>query len=319
MIQSAIRRTLVSALMLLLVSILVFIVLRLLPGDPLITRFGATPGVDPAVLAGIRHQLGLDRPIPIQYISWLGAAVHGDFGQSYFSQYPVTQLIEQRLAPTVELTVVAILLNLAISLPAGVIGAVYPRSVLGRGVQIFISIGMALPQFLMGVLLILIFSVRLGWLPTRGYVAFADDPLRSLEFVLMPAATLAILGAPQIVRYLRASMLEALGAPFVRTATGKGVSRWRVVLGHALPNALLPSLTMVGLMVGYTLGGVVVVEYVFGWPGLGSLAVEAVIQRDYAVLQAIIILVAAMFLATNLVVDLLYTVIDPRLRSRSLA
>lgn len=302
--------------MLLLVSILVFIVLRLLPGDPLITRFGATPGVDPAVLAGIRHQLGLDRPIPVQYLSWLAGAVHGDLGQSYFSQYPVTWLIQQRLGPTIELTVVAIALNLMISVPAGILAAVFPRSAIGRGVLVFISIGMALPQFLMGVLLILVFSVRLGWLPTRGYVAFTDDPVRSLEYVLMPAATLAVLGAPQIIRYLRASMLESLAAPFVRTAEGKGVPRWRVILWHALPNAFLPSLTMVGLMVGYTLGGVVVVEYVFGWPGLGSLAVEAVTKRDYAVLQAVVVLVAATFLATNLAVDLLYGVIDPRLRNR---
>jgi peptide/nickel transport system permease protein len=308
-----------SVALLFIVSILLFVVLRLLPGDPVITRFGATPGANPAALEAISRELGLDKPIPVQYVIWLDGALRGDFGISYFNQYPVSLLIEQRLGPTVELTVVAILLNLAISIPAGILSSVFPNGLVGRAVLVFISIGMSLPQFVLGVMLILVFSVGLNWLPTRGYVAFLDDPARSLSLVLMPAATLAILGAPQIVRYLRASMIEALSSPFVRTAKGKGVGRSGVVLRHALPNALLPTLTMIGLMVGYTLGGVVVVEYVFGWPGLGSLAVEAVIKRDYQVLQAIVVLVAAIFLVTNLATDLLYGAVDPRLRRQASA
>lgn len=303
--------------MMFLVSILVFVILRILPGDPLVTRYGAVPGIDPAVLAAIRHQLGLDQPILIQYTSWLTGVLHGDLGHSYFSQFPVAVLIGQRIGPTVELTVVAILLNVLISVPAGILAGVYPRSAIGRAVQIYVSVGMSVPQFLLGILLIIVFSVRLGWLPTRGYVSIFDDPIHSLEYALMPAGTLAILGAPHIIRYLRASMLEALDASYVRTAVGKGLPRSRVVLLHAFPNAMLPSLTMLGLLVGYTLGGVVVVEYVFGWPGIGSLAITAESQRDYQVLQAVVVLIAATFLLTNLTVDLLYGVIDPRLRNQS--
>lgn len=319
MLLSAVRRAAISAAMLVAVSLLVFVTWRLLPGDPTITRFGATLGVTSETLAATRHQLGLDQPVWLQYWQWLVGVLHGDLGQSYFSQFSVTTLIEERAGPTIELAIAGTLLNIAISIPAGIVAGVYPRSLAGRAVNAYVSVGMATPQAFLGILLVLVFGLRLGWFPLRGYVAFSDDPLSNLTYVFLPAATLAIAGAPIVIRFLRASIVEVLASRFVRTAIGKGLPRYKVVWLHVLPNALLPALTMLGIIVAYTLGGVVVVERIFGWPGLGSLAVDAVAQRDYGIMQAIVVITAATFLATNLAVDLAYLAIDPRLRNQSRA
>lgn len=303
-----------SALMLALTSILIFVTLRVIPGNPVITRYGATRGVDPRALEELMRQLGLDKPIPIQYLDWVGGVVRGDFGVSYFSQFSVTTLIGQRLWPTLELAAFALVIALLISVPAGIIAGIRPNSLIDRAVSGFATMGLAVPPFVLAIILIAIFAVRLNLLPAQGYVDFAEDPRKNLTLVILPAVTLAIVAAAPIVRFLRASILETIVSPYIRTAEGKGLLWRQVVLRHALPNALVPTVTVVGLIVGYMLGGVVVIEYVFGWQGLGALAVDAVLKRDYAVLQSVVLLVAAIFILVNLFVDLLYGVIDPRLR-----
>ena len=303
-----------SALMLALTSILIFVTLRVIPGNPVITRYGATRGVDPRALEELMRQLGLDKPIPIQYLDWVGGVVRGDFGVSYFSQFSVTTLIGQRLWPTLELAAFALVIALLIAVPAGIIAGIRPNSLVDRAVSGFATMGLAVPPFVLAIILIAIFAVRLGLLPAQGYVDFAEDPRKNLTLVILPAVTLAIVAAAPIVRFLRASILETIVSPYIRTAEGKGLLWRQVVLRHALPNALVPTVTVVGLIVGYMLGGVVVIEYVFGWQGLGALAVDAVLKRDYAVLQSVVLLVAAIFILVNLFVDLLYGVIDPRLR-----
>lgn len=300
--------------MLLMVSVLIFAVLRLLPGDPVLTRFGSTPGVDPAQIEELRRSAGLDKPLVTQYYEWISGLVRGDLGESYFNQFSVGTLIAQRLPSTVELMVLVVILSVAIALPLGVISALRPHGVVDRALATVSAAGMAMPPFLVGVLFIVIFAVELRWLPARGSVPLAEDPVAHFQHLLLPSLTLAVAAAPLLLRFLRSSMVEVLSSTYIRTAEGKGASRWRVVVHHALRNALIPSLTMLGLIVGYTLGGVVIIEYVFGLKGLGSLAVEAVFNRDYAVLQSVTLLISAMFILTSLVVDLLYGVLDPRLR-----
>jgi len=300
--------------MLALTSLLIFVTLRVIPGNPVITRYGATRGVDPKALEELMRQLGLDKPIPIQYLDWIGGVIKGDFGVSYFSQFSVTTLIGQRLGPTVELAAIALALALLISIPAGIIAGVRPNSLIDRALSAFATVGLAIPPFVLAIILVVIFAVGLKLLPAQGYVDFSENPGKNLTLVLLPSVTLAIVAAAPIVRFLRASILETIQSPYIRTAEGKGLLWRQVVLRHALPNALVPTVTVVGLIVGYMLGGVVVIEYVFGWQGLGALAVDAVLKRDYAVLQSVVLLVAAAFILVNLLVDLLYGVIDPRLR-----
>src|SRR5690554_3244721 len=282
--------------MLVATSLLVFIVLRLLPGDPIITRLGATPGVDAEAIARLRSEAGLDLSVWQQYMNWIGGLFRGDFGQSYFNQFSVTDLIAMRMPATLELTALSILVACLIAVPAAVVAALRPLGRVDRLITAVSTAGMALPQFLIGIALIGVFSVTLRWLPARGYVPFEQDPGENLLRMILPALTLAIASAPLLIRFLRSSMIEALSSPYIRTARGKGVSRWGVVIRHGLRNALIPSLTMLGLVVGYTLGGVVIIEYVFGIPGLGSLAIDAVFKRDYAVLQSVVLLISGMFI-----------------------
>ncbi len=250
-----------------------------------------------------------------QYLRWLGDIFTGDFGQSYFSQFSVTELIDRRIGPTLELTAVSIVFSLLIAVPLAVFCSLRRGSWLDRAVTTGSTVGLALPQFVLGILLILVFAVELQWLPARGYIPFNEDPGENVRRMILPALTLAIAAAPLILRYLRASMIEVLDSSYIRTAEGKGVPHRRVVIAHALRNALLPGLTMLGMVIGYTLGGVVIVEYVFGIPGLGSLAVESVFKRDYAVLQSVVLLICALFILTTLVVDILSEFLDPRLRT----
>jgi peptide/nickel transport system permease protein len=308
-----VRRVLVSSVLLLLTMTFLFVALRLIPGDPTAIRAGQ-PGVTQEQLDAERHALGLDRPIVEQYGRWVGNALRGDFGKSYFSLAPTTELIKGRVGATLELALVSLLLALAIAVPAAVAVAIRPYSAVDRAVSAFTSAGMAIPTFWFGIILISVFSVRLGWLPTRGYVSPTEDLARNARLILLPAVTLAVVLAAPIVRFLRASLLETTSMDYVRTAHGKGLLWRNVVIRHALPNALLPTLTFVGLIVGQLLGGVVVVEYVFGWPGLGSLAIDAVTKRDYSVLQGVVLLGAIAFILSTLIVDLVSFLLDPRLR-----
>lgn len=309
------RRVGMSALMLVLASLLIFVVLRVLPGDPVTTMVGQSEGIDSSQLAQLRHGLGLDRPLVVQYGSWVAGVVTGHFGTSYFSHEPVQTLMGGRIFPTVELTVAALLLALVVAVPAAVFGAMHPRGVVDRSATAFASLGMSLPAFLAALGLIIVFAVKLRVLPTRGYVSLFSDPLQNLKLVAMPAASLAFTACAPIMRFLRGSLAEASAAPYIRTAEGKGMLRPSAIRKHATPNALIPTLTIVGMTVGRLLGGVVIIEYIFSWPGLGTLIVDSVFKRDYAVLQTSILFAAGAFIVTTLCVDLLYGVLDPRLKA----
>jgi peptide/nickel transport system permease protein len=309
-------RVATSVLMLVATSIIVFVVLRALPGDPVLTRLGTTQGVSEATIERLRSQLGLDHSVVAQYFDWVGGLLHGDLGTSYFSQFSVSELISKRIGVTLELTIVSVALSVAIAVPTAIAAALRPHGWIDRTVSALSSLGMAFPPFVAAIFLLLVFSVQLHWLPARGYVSLAEDPVENVRRMILPALSVAIVATPLIVRYLRSELVEALGSAYVRTAEGKGVPRLRVVLRHALRNALLPALTSVGLIFGYTLGGAVLVEYVFGLPGLGSLAVESALKRDYAVLQSVVVLLCAGLIVTTLVVDLTAHSLDPRLRTR---
>jgi peptide/nickel transport system permease protein len=300
--------------MLVATSVIIFVVLRALPGNPVITRLGANSGVSPGEVARLRRQLGLDEPIAVQYWHWIAGAVRGNFGRSFFSQFSVTQLIAQRLPATLELTIASVLITLILAVPAAVLGAVRRGGLLDRLGALLSSFGIALPPFVSGIILLVVFGVHLRLLPSAGYVAISTNLGQNLRHMVLPALTLSIAQAPLVFRYLRTQLIEELSSAYARTAEGKGAPRRRVVFRHALRNALIPALTMLGLIVGYALGGVVVVEYVFGIGGLGSLAITSATERDYAVLQSIVLLVSATFITVSLLVDLAVQALDPRLR-----
>ena len=315
MSRYVLRRVVTSLGLVVLSSVLIFVVMRVIPGDPTLTKLGGTiKDVDPRALDAVRHELGLDRSLPAQYVDWVGGIFRGDFGRSYFSQFPVTTLISQRIGATVELAAMAMLIGLAIAVPAATLGAIWRNRFADSALSAFAALGMATPAFVTGIILIVLFGLKLGWLPTQGYVSFQHHPLESIRSTLLPAITLGISVAAPTLRILRASLLEVGSASYIRTAQGKGLLRYQVVLRHLLPNASIPALTTVGVILGHLLGGAVVVEYVFARVGLGTLLVDSVFQRDYGVLQALVLLAAIAFIAASLVVDLLYGLIDPRLR-----
>jgi peptide/nickel transport system permease protein len=309
------RRFGASCLLLIFTSIVIFVVLRVIPGDPTSVKLGL-PGVTPEQVEQLRHELGVDQPIVVQYVEWLGGAVRGDFGRSYFSDFPTSTLIGSAIGPTLELALAAMLIVVLMAVPASVVMVVKPRSLVTRILSAYASISMALPAFWLGVMLITVFSIRLGWLPSRGYTSLFADPIQNLKFLILPAITLAVVVSGPVIRFLYASLQEELTADYVRTAQGKGLG-WRdVAVHHALPNGLLPTLNFVGIMTGSLLGGVVIIEWVFGWPGLGALAVNSISVRDYSVLQGVVLIASAAFIFVTLVVDVLTFFIDPRLRSR---
>ncbi len=282
---------------------LVFAALRL-SGDPAATMLPGDASVDE--LGALRRQLGLDRPLWLQYIQFLGGALSGDFGTSFRHQQPALPLVLERLPATLELAGAALLLAVALALPLGILAAVYRGRVVDVAAMAFAVVGQATPYFWMGIMLILIVSVELGWLPTSGR--------GGLERLILPAITLGTHFAASLARLTRTSMLEVLGQQFVTTARAKGLSEWSVVLAHTLKNAAVPVITLIGLQFGTLLGGAVVTETIFAWPGVGRLAVQSVFVRDYPVVQAGVFVLALTFVAINLLVDLLYGVLDPRIR-----
>jgi len=303
-----------SAMIIVASSILVFLVLRVLPSDPVLARLGASTGVDPEVIARLRAEAGLDDPIISQYLSWLGGVLHGDLGSSYASQIPVAQIIAERLPVTLELTFLAMLTVVLVSIPLALAAVFRGRSIADKAIGFLTSLGISVPLFVVSLILILVFASTLGWLPSRGYVPLTEDPVQNLKLMILPVASLAFAASPLLIRHMRESMSEAESEPYVRTAVGKGAVRARVLLQHILRSSLVPTLTMLGLIVGYTLAGTVVAEYVFGLPGIGSLALEAALKRDYAVLQSVVILIVFMFVITTLIVDIVNGLIDPRVR-----
>ena len=294
------------------VSVLVFSLVHLVQGDPVRLSLGTR--FSQSTYLALRHRDGLDLPLLQQYLQWAGHALTGDLGVSFRSGEPVAGLISARLPATLTLAFAAIVVALIIALPLGTLSALHPRSLIDRFASVISQIGISVPDFWLSIVLILVFAGTLGWLPSGGYVPLFGDPLGWLQRLILPAVAAGVVSGSVITRFVRSSVLEALGQDHVRTAMSKGLPSRQVLSWHVLRNALLPLVTVTGVQLAYLLSGVVVVEIVFSWPGLGQLSLQAVQARDLPVLQGAILLFAFVFLVINLVVDLLYSRIDPRIR-----
>ena len=308
------RRALSSSIVLATSLIFVFLSIRILPGDPVLAQLGAATKVTPEALQMLREEAGLDRPLLVQLFAWLSQAFRGDLGVSYISQFPVTQLVAERLPVTLELTFFIIVLSCNFALILAPLSTLKPGGILDRLIGSLTSIGLSIPGFVFGIIFILIFSLTLQWLPSLGFVPIKENLGQNLQLMIMPSITGALTATPYLVRYLRASMLEIKQSSFIRTAEGKGLSDSRILFRHILPNSLVPTLTMLGLIVGYTLSGVIIIEYMFGLPGIGSLAIEGAFKRDYAVIQGVSLVIISLFILTTLLFDILCGLVDPRLR-----
>ena len=309
------RRVLLAVPTLLLASIAIFLLLRLSPGDPATIVAGGD--ATPEQVAAVRHDLGLDQSLIVQYFTWLNRALHGNFGLSLIGKYPVWDQIARAYPATLELTAAALLLALILAVPTGIVAALRPRSWIDRAIGALNAFAIGIPNFLLGILLILAFALTVPILPVGGRVAVTEDPGAGLKTLALPAITLAIGVAAVLSRFIRGAMLEVLGEDFVRTARAKGLGERAVVSRHALRNALIPVVTVLGLQIGRLLGGAVIVEAVFAWPGMGRLAVQAILTRDYTIVQATLLLLVTAFVVINLLVDIAYGLIDPRVRVRT--
>jgi len=308
------RRLLATALTLLGVSVLVFGMVRLVPGTIVEQLLGQAAMGSPEVLASFRRFFGLDRPAHLQYIDWLGGALRGDLGVSWLSGKPVLALFLERLPVSAELALLAVGWSLLLGVPLGTASAMWRGGARDGAIRVGATLGLSLPAFWQGTVLILLFSVYLGWMPSLQWVSLARNPAANLATMALPALTLGTATAAMITRMSRSSMLDVLGREYIRTARAKGVSERRVTFHHALRNALIPVVTVAGVQLGYIVGGIVVVEDVFTLPGVGRLLLDAIFQRDYPVVQGVILLLGAIFMTLNLCVDLLYAALDPRLR-----
>ncbi|HSU05220.1 MAG TPA: ABC transporter permease [Acetobacteraceae bacterium] len=297
---------------LLLVSVLVFLLQQLMPGDP--ARVIAGEEQDPQAIAQIRAELWLDRPLPVQYVHWLGKLLHGDLGYSWRNREPVAQLVKEKLPVTLQLSGMAFIIAVLIGVPAGVIAAVERNRAWDYIANAIGLAGLSTPTFWLGIMLILLVSVHLGWLPPSGYVPLTQDWVQSLATTIMPAFVLGNAIAAILMRHTRSAMLTALGQDYVRTARAKGLAELVVITRHALRNALIPVVTLGALELGTLLSGAVLTEQVFSIPGFGKLIVDAVFNRDYPVVQGVVLVTAFLYVALNLIADVLYVVINPRLR-----
>jgi peptide/nickel transport system permease protein len=306
------RRLLQAIPVVILASIGVFLMLHLLPGDPALMVAG--PDASPQTVEAVRQDMGLNQPLPVQYFIWVEHVLRGDLGKSILSKLPVSQLIMQRAPATLELALAGEILTVLIGIPLGVIAAVKQRSKADWGITSFISLGLAVPNFWLGILLIILFAVVLGWMPPGGRGDFSRDPWMALKFIALPAITLALPAAMNLSRLTKASVLEVLYEDYVRTAWAKGLDGKRVVVGHVLRNSLIPVITAVGLEFGRLLGGSIIVESVFAWPGLGTLMLTSIGNRDYVIVQAGLLLLVMVFITVNLLTDIAYGFLDPRIR-----
>lgn len=317
MLEFLARRVAISLVTLLVISLVVFTGVRMIPGDP--ARVLAGTEADEAGLEEIREKYGLNEPIPVQYLRWMGLALTGDLGESIRTREPVVGTIAGKLPITLELACLSLLLAVAIAIPAGVFAAVRRNTgwdVLVSGLSLG---GLSVPNFWLGIMLILLLSVRLGWLPASGYVSLTADPLGNLQRMLMPAFVLGTGLAAVLMRQMRNSMIEVLGADYIRTARSKGLAQPAVVLRHAVRNGLIPVITIMGLQMGMLMSGAVVTEQIFVVPGFGRLIVEAVFTRDYPVVQGVVLVTASAYVLVNLLVDLSYSLLNPRIRVRGAA
>jgi peptide/nickel transport system permease protein len=307
-----VRRLLALALTLLVASLVVFVVMEVLPGDPAAIMLGT--GVREDTLRALRAELGLDRPAPLRYLAWVGGLLVGDLGRSHTYGVPVAELIGERVVVSLPLALGAILLSTALAIPLGVTAAAFRNRPADLGIMGMTQLGVAVPNFWFAMLLVLLFAVHLGWLPAGGFAGWDAGIGPALRSLLLPAVALALPQAAILARVTRSAVLETLGQDFVRTARAKGLTRRAALWRHAVPNALIPVVTIMGLQFSFLLAGTIIIENVFYLPGLGRLVFQAIAQRDLIVVKDLVLLFAATVVVVNFAVDLLYLVIDPRLR-----
>ncbi|SFT86515.1 ABC transporter permease [Sedimentitalea nanhaiensis] len=314
MLPFILRRIVIAIPTIILISMFVFALQKLLPGDPILAMAGEER--DPEVLEFLREKYRLNDPIPVQYITWVGNALTGDLGISLRTSQPVMELIGQKLPVTIQLAVMAMCFALLIGIPAGILSAVKKGTITDYIANIVALSGLSIPNFWLGIMLILLVSVKWQLLPASGYVPLSEDPLKSITTMIMPAFVLGTALAATLMRHTRSAMLEVLTADYIRTARAKGVLEKRVVLKHAFRNALTPIVTLTALLFGELVAGAVLTEQIFTIPGFGKLVVDAVFNRDYAVVQGIVLVTAIGFILMNLLADVLYVLLNPRLRGQ---
>lgn len=296
-------------------TMIIFMIIHLLPGDPALTLVGAD--ADPMTLHAVRERLSLNKPLPIQYVDWIGRTLRGDLGLSYVSSLPVQQLIAQAFPATIELAVSTIILVILVAVPLGLAAAFAENSLFDRSVSGTAAFLIGIPNFWLAILLILLFSVTLHWLPPSGRVPFAQDPVLAVRFLVLPVLALVPRLASVLLLFVRAATLETMTEDYVRTARAKGLPASHIAWKHVLRNALLPILTVLSVQFAQLLSGAVVIETVFAWPGMGRLLINAVSNRDYPVIQAALLLFVVMFILINILTDILYGIADPRIRLNS--
>lgn len=307
------KRLLVAIPTLLIISIFVFSLQKLLPGDPVLAMAGEER--DPATIEFLREKYRLNDPVPLQYINWLGGVVTGDFGISLRTNQPVLELIGQKLPVTIQLAVMAMFFAMVIGIPIGILAAVKKNTWIDYTANIVALSGLSIPNFWLGIMLILLVSVKLGWLPASGYESIFVDPVRSIETMIMPAFVLGNALAATLMRHTRSAMVAVLSSDYIRTARAKGLSPREIILSHSFRNALLPVITLLALLFGELLTGAVLTEQIFTIPGFGKMTVDAVFTRDYAVVQGIVLCTAVGFILMNLLADIAYVLLNPRLRA----
>jgi peptide/nickel transport system permease protein len=306
------RRLFTTLLVMLGVSFVVFMIIHLVPGDPVRIMLGLQ--ADQAKIEKIRRQMGFDRPLLVQYGDWLWSALHGDLGQSFITGQSVTKAVAQRFPATLSLAAAALTIALIIALPAGTISALNVGSPLDYAAMFFSQVGVSIPDFWLGILLMLIFALALGWLPPSGYTSPTEDFGDWLQHLILPSMTVGLITASILTRFVRSAVLEVLHQNHVRTARAKGLAEQNIIIRHVLKNAAIPIVTIVGMQMASLLGGIIIVEVIFAWPGLGRLALDAVVRRDYPMVQGAVLIVALFFAVVNVIVDLLYAYLDPRVR-----
>ena len=313
MIQFVLRRLLQTIPVLIITSLAVFFVVRLIPGDPadMLTTEDAPEGT----YERIQSQLGLDRPWPIQYVEWVGGVLTGDFGTSFRTKFTVAELLRRSLPPSLELAAIAYIVALSFGITLGVMAGARPKTTCDWVLSGFTMTTIGIPNFLLGILMLWLFAVILGWFPVAGRVSLLEDPLEALRRMVLPALTLGASQAAMLARYTRTSVQEAMGRDYIRTARSKGLSERVVIFRHGLRNALIPVVTIAGLQIGTLLSGVVIIESVFTRPGLGRTIIEAIQNRDYLVIQGMLLFLVTLYIVVNLLVDITYGLLDPRLRS----
>ncbi|MCA9836542.1 MAG: ABC transporter permease [Trueperaceae bacterium] len=307
------RRVLQALVFIFLISVLIFSMIHIVPGDPVLTILG-DEGASQEKIQALRTALKLDRPLPVQFFDWIGAVVRGDLGESLISGRSITPDILTRLPRTFELIFLAIILSLLVGIPLGILAAVRRNHALDWLISLSAMLGLSTPVFVTGTLLTLLFSLRLQWFPSTGYVSFQEDPLAHLQRLILPSISLATTTSAIVMRMMRSSVLEVISLDYIRTSRAKGLNQAVTLYKHVLRNAVIPVVAIIGVQVSTLIGGTVLIEYIFNWPGLSSMLIKAISQRDYPTVQGVVLFISSLVIFINLLVDLSYGMLDPRVR-----